>query len=163
MTIDQNAISLLSLIVASLSFLLALVTSISSYRLQKRDDERAKELSEIQLKLQGLQLQKEEADAERRSSSIVEARHVSIGSKGHRLRVSNTGGTVATDITCEYDKDNGPYAFIQDKEPYERLEPGESFDESIIRTGSSPSKFIVITHWVDSDGEKHSRENIVSW
>ena len=89
-------------------------------------------------------------------------RYVRIGLKGHRIRVSNTGGTTVTNVTCEYDENAGPYAFIQDKEPYERLEPGESFDETIFFADGSTSKFMVKTRWIGEDGKERSRDNIVS-
>lgn len=154
-TFAPIVISLLSLILTGVSFFL-------NYRLSLRDKKRGEQLAELQVRLHELQLQREEEAAERRTSSKVEARYVRIGLKGHRIRVSNTGGTTVTNVTCEYDKNDGPYAFIQDKEPYERLEPGESFDETIFFADGSPSKFIIKTCWVGEDGKERSRDNIVS-
>lgn len=154
-TFAPIVISLLSLILTGVSFLL-------NYRLSLRDKKRGEQLAGLQARLHELQLQREEEAAERRTSSKVEARYVRIGLKGHRIRVSNTGGTAVTNVTCEYDKNDGPYAFIQDKEPYERLEPGESFDETIFFADGSPSKFIIKTCWVGEDGKERSRENIIS-
>ena len=68
-----------------------------------------------------------------------------------------------TNVTCECDDDNAPYAFMQDKEPFERLEPGESFDETVLFVSGSPSKFVITTHWLGADGEEHSRDNIITW
>jgi hypothetical protein len=51
--------------------------------------------------------------------------------------------------------------YIQDKEPFERLEPGESFDQVVFFAGGSPSKFTITTHWHDIDGIAHSRDNII--
>lgn len=96
-------------------------------------------------------------------SSKVEAHHVLAGTKNHRIRIANTGGTTVTNVTCEYDKDNAPYAFIQDKEPFERLEPGESFDETVIFACGSPSKFVIKTCWLGTDGKECSRDNIITW
>ena len=52
---------------------------------------------------------------------------------------------------------------MQDKEPFERLEPGESFDETVLFVSGSPSKFVITTHWLGADGEEHSRDNIITW
>ncbi len=150
------------IVISALSLIVAAVSFVMNYRLNKRDKERSEQLAEVQMRLHELQLLKEEEAAKLRASSKVEAHYVKIGLKGHRIRVSNTGGTIVTNVTCEYDENNGPYAVIKDKEPFERLEPGESFDETILFADGSPSKFTVITHWIGADGEKHSRENIVS-
>ena len=148
-------ISILSLIVAAASLCWSIWLSV-------RDKKKAEQLTELQIKLHEMQLQREEEAAQKRASSKVEAHHVLIGTKSHRIRIANTGGTPVTNVTCEYDKDDGPYVFMQDKEPYERLEPGESFDESILLVAGSPSKFHIKTCWIGADGEKHQRDNIVS-
>ena len=155
MTGDSPFVTFAPIVISLLSLILSGVSFILNYRLNLRDKKRGEQLAE-------LQLQREEEAAERRASSKVEARHVPVGLKGHRIRVSNTGGTTVTNVTCEYDENDGPYVFIQDKEPYERLEPGESFDETILLVAGSPSKFMVRTHWIGEDGKERSRENIVS-
>lgn len=121
MTGDSQLITFAPIVISALSLILAVVSFVLNYRLSLRDKKRGEQLENLQLKLHELQLQREEEAAERRSSSKVEARYVRIGLKGHRIRVSNTGGTTVTNVTCEYDENAGPYAFIQDKEPYERL------------------------------------------
>ena len=155
MTGDSPFVTFAPIVISLLSLILSGVSFILNYRLNLRDKKRGEQLAE-------LQLQREEEAAERRASSKVEARHVPVGLKGHRIRVSNTGGTTVTNVTCEYDENDGPYVFIQDKEPYERLEPGESFDETILLVAGSPSKFMVRTHWIGEDGKERSREKIVS-
>lgn len=155
MTGDSPFVTFAPIVISLLSLILSGVSFILNYRLNLRDKKRGEQLAE-------LQLQREEEAAERRASSKVEARHVPVGLKGHRIRVSNTGGTTVTNVTWEYDENDGPYVFIQDKEPYERLEPGESFDETILLVAGSPSKFMVRTHWIGEDGKERSGENIVS-
>lgn len=162
MTGDSPFVTFAPIVISALSFILAIISFILNYRLSLRDKKRSEQLAELQVRLHELQLQREEEAAERRTSSKVEARYVRIGLKGHRIRVSNTGGTTVTNVTCEYDENDGPYAFIQDKVPYERLEPGESFDETIFFADGSPSKFTVMTRWTGEDGKERSRDNIVS-
>jgi len=98
-----------------------------SYRLDKSDKLQTAELRRIQKQLSELQLQKAQEDAAVKTSSKVEARHVLVGLKNHHIRVANVGGTVVTDVTTTCD--DGPYFYRRDKEPFERLEPGESFDQ----------------------------------
>ena len=157
MTVEPTiVISALSLAVSAISF-------VMNYRLNKRDKVRSEQLAEMQLRIQEFQLRKEEEADEKRRSSKVEARHVLVGLKNHRIRISNTGGTTVTNVTCKFNEENGPYALMQDKEPYERLEPGESFEESILLVAGSPSKFVITTQWTGFDGKDHSRDNIISW
>lgn len=151
------------IVLSFLSLVLALISFVMNYRLRKREDKQSQELAQVQIELQELLLRREEAEAEKLKTSKVEAHHIPIGPGRHKLRIANTGGVTVTDITCTFDKDNGPYALIRDKEPFERLDPGESFDESITLTAESPSKFIVVTHWKDPEGKQRSRDNIVTW
>lgn len=163
MTIDSTFATLAPIVISSLGLIVATISFVMNYRLNKRDKERSEQLAELQFRLHELQIKKEEEAAEKRSSSKVEAHHVLVGLKNHRIRIANTGGTVVTNVTCSFDEANGPYDLWQDKEPFERLEPGESFDEGAVFTMNTPSKFIITTHWVDSDGEQCSRENIITW
>ncbi len=162
MTGDCPIVTFASIVISLLSLVLTGVSFILNYRLSLHDKKRSEQLAELQVRLHELQLQREEEAAERKASSKVEARYVCIGLKGHRIRISNTGGTTVTNVTCAYDENDGPYAFMQDKEPYERLEPGESFDETIFFADGSPSKFVVRTRWTGEDGEERIRENIIS-
>lgn len=161
MSPESIIVTYVPIALSALGLVVSIVSLVLNYRLKLRDREQDKRLADVQLKLQEFQLQKEEEAAEKRASSRVEAHCVSIGLKGHRIRVSNTGGTTVTNVTCEYDG-NGPYHVDQDKEPYELMEPGESFDETIFFADGSPSKFMVKTHWIGEDGKEHSRDNIVS-
>lgn len=149
------------IVISIASLILTGFFSIRSYRLDKSDKEQNAELRRIQKQLSELQLQKAREDAAAKTSSKVEARHVSVGLKKHHIRISNVGGTVVTDVTTACD--GGPYFYNQDKEPFERLEPGESFDQTVFFAGGSPSKFTVTTRWRDADGEEHSRDNIITW
>lgn len=149
------------IVISLVSLILSGFFSIRSYRLDKSDKEQSEELRRIQKQLSEFQLQKAQEDAAAKTSSKVEARHVPIGLKEHHIRIANVGGTVVTDVTTTCD--DGPYIYSQDKEPFERLEPGESFDQTIIFVLGSPPKFTITTHWRDADGGMHSRDNIITW
>ena len=66
-----------------------------------------------------------------------------------------------TDVTTACN--DGSYSYSQDKEPFERLEPGESFDQTVFFSKGSPSKFTITTRWRDTDGGEHNRDNIITW
>lgn len=111
MTVDQAFATLAPIAISSISLVVAIVSFVMNYRLNKRGKETSEQLAEMQMRLHKLQLEKEEEAAGRRLSSKVEARHVPVGLKNHHIRISNTGGTTVTNVTCECDKDNAPYAF----------------------------------------------------
>lgn len=149
------------IVISVVSLILTGLFSVRSYRLDKSDKEQNAELRRIQKQLSELQLQRAQEDAAAKTSSKVEARHVSVGLKGHHIRIANVGGTVVTDVTTACD--GGPYFYSQDKEPFERLEPGESFDQAVFFAAGSPSKFTITTRWRDAEGKKCSRANIITW
>lgn len=149
------------ILISLVSLILSGFFSIRSYRLDKSDKEQSEELRRIQKQQSEFQLQKAQEDAAAKTSSIVEAHHVLVGLKKHHIRIANVGGTVVTDVTTTCD--DGPYFYSRDKEPFERLEPGESFDQAVSFADGSPSKFTITTHWRDADGGEHSRDNIITW
>lgn len=79
MTPESIVTTWVSDIIAGLGLIVAVVSLVLNYRLRLRDKEQDKRLADVQLKLQELQLQKEEEAAERRASSRVEARYVLVG------------------------------------------------------------------------------------
>ena len=158
----ETVVSVVSGFVASLSLCFSVFTYVRDNRLKKRADEQERKLKELQLALSEIRLRREAEEERKRSESKVEARHVSVGPKKHKLRVANTGWVTVANVTCEVVGEAGPYDLMQDKEPYERLEPGESFDEWMILAMGCASKFTVVTRWTDPDGKECSRENIVS-
>ena len=149
------------IVISVVSLILTGFFSIRSYRLDKSDKEQNAELRQIQKQLSELQLQKAQEDAAAKTSSKVEACHVLVGLKKHHIRIANGGGTVVTAVTTTCD--DGPYVYMQDKEPFERLEPGKSFDQTVVFAAGSPSKFKITTHWHDANGNEHSLDNIITW
>lgn len=161
MSADLSLVATWAPIVISLVSLIAsVVASVKNYQLEKRNKKQSEGLQQLQLQLGELQLEKAQEEAAAKTSSKVEARHVLVGVKGHRIRIANVGGTVVTDVTTTCSE--GPYAYGQDKEPFERLEPGESFDQVVFFADGSPSKFTITTHWHDTDGVERSRDNIIT-
>lgn len=76
-------------------------------------------------------------------------------------RISNTGGATVTDVTCNYDESNCPYAFRQDKEPFEWLEPGESIEEVIFLPQGFPNSLLRLVGLTPTN--KNATEIIITW
>ncbi len=155
--------SIVSICISAASLAVAITSLVISYRFKKHDRERADELAEVQLALQRLQLKSAEAEDAKRRESRVEARHVALGANRHVLRVANVSHMPVTDITVTYDKQNGPILMQEELEPFERLEPQQHFDETMVLYMGVPQKFPVVVHWKDQEGNQLSREYLIAW
>ena len=60
MTIDPTFVTLAPIVISSLSLIVAIISFVMNYRLNKRDKERSEQLAKLQLRLQELQIKKEE-------------------------------------------------------------------------------------------------------
>lgn len=97
----ETVVSIVSGFVAALSLCFSVFTYVRDNRLKKRADEQERKLKELQLALSEIRLRREAEEERKRSESKVEARHVSVGPKKHKLRVANTGWVTVANVTCE--------------------------------------------------------------
>ncbi|MDP9859359.1 heme exporter protein D [Olsenella profusa DSM 13989] len=87
MSADLSLVATWAPIVISLVSLIAsVVASVKNYQLEKRNKKQSEGLQQLQLQLGELQLEKAQEEAAAKTSSKVEARHVLVGVKGHRIR-----------------------------------------------------------------------------
>lgn len=95
--------------------------------------------------------------------SRVEARHIKVGPKARKIRISNTGKTRVFEVRYEEAEGSDGVVMFHDKEPFEFLDPGDSYDENIVIAWGAPQKFMVTTHWKDVEGNDCSRENVINY
>lgn len=91
----------------------------------------------------------------------IEARVVNISKRDHRLKVWNSGNVTGYNIKVEIPQEYN-IIVLGDKMPFEYLEPGNSFEEHLLFTGSSAAKFRIISKWEDENGEAYSNEQLRS-
>lgn len=105
------------------------------------------------------QLELEELENKKNNfQPCVEARLVHISKGNNHIRVWNSGNATAYNVNVEIDDKNIP--IIQPVTPFEFLEPGKSFDETVVLTFSSENKFKIITKWADKSGNADKKEQI---
>lgn len=158
----ETTISMASLVIAALGLIFSVIVYIRDSRIKERSDEQESQLNSLQAELAKLQLSREKEAERKKRESKVEVHHVPIGAKQHRLRIANTGGVTVTNVTCDFAGGERPYHLAQDVEPFERLEPGDHFDDPMFLADGSPRKFRIITRWTDPEGNACERENIVA-
>lgn len=145
MEIAALVISAISLIVAIASF----VISSKSQHLQDR-------VNEIELKLKEYEL----AEKEKAQQKVpcVEARINHVTKNNYKIKVWNSGNSIAKNVTASWNYSDGVLFFDNAKMPFEFLEPQKGFELSISTYSGSPRKLCITTAWEDGSGKKHSKE-----
>lgn len=127
------------------------------------------QLSEVEQKLREYELALKEYELEQihekeneEKKANVEARIIKISKGSYKLKVWNSGNATAYNIEVSIPEE---YCIIimNDKMPFEYLEPGNSFEEGVVIYAHSASKFKVIATWEDEKGHKSSNEQLRSW
>lgn len=148
MGIAALSISGVSLLLSIVSF----IVSIKSQRLQNK-------VNEIELKLKNYELT--EKEKEQHKSPCIEARINHITKDKYKIKIWNSGNSIAKNVSASWDKNYKIINFDQEKMPFEFLEPQKSFELSISTLyglNGSPGKMKIITEWEDSNGEKGGKE-----
>ena len=141
-----------ALVISAISLAVAIVSFIVSYKSQHLQDR----VNEIELKLKEYELA--EKEKEQQKAPCVEARINHITKDKYKIKIWNSGNSIAKNVKASWDKGIGIIVFDQEKMPFEFLEPQKSFDLSISPYSGSPRKMQIITEWEDGNGEKHSKE-----
>lgn len=143
MAVAALVISGISLIVA----LVSLVFSIKSQSLQNK-------VNEIELKLKKYELDEKEKGA------CVEARIIHVSRNEYRIKVWNSGNSVAKNVVASWECSEGIVLIDRNKMPFEELEPQKSFELVISTFDSAPGKLEIKTEWETETGEKKDK---VQW
>ena len=141
-----------ALAISAVSLAVAIVSLINSSKSQHLQDK----VNEIELKLKEYELA--EKEKEQQKTPCVEARINHISGEKYKIKIWNSGNSVAKNVTASWDKGSQLIFFDQEKMPFELLEPQKSFDLTISTYSGSPRKLSITTEWEDSDGQKHSKE-----
>lgn len=142
--------------VAGISLLIAVIALLKSSKAEKLQNR----VNQMEIKIKEYELERIAKEKEESESSCVEARVITIGKGKHRLKVWNSGNTTVHGVTARFDGDPGIFIADQDKQPFDELEPGKSYELVIIPYGDYGSKFRVITEWTDVKGKKQSKSQM---
>ena len=140
MDIVALVISGISLVLAVISF----VISVKSQNLQNK-------VNEIELKLKKYELDEKEKQA------CVEARIIHEIKNRYKIKVWNSGNSIAKNVVASWDTQKGIIFFDKEKMPFEVLEPQKSFELVITTYDGTPGKLQIKTEWEDEIGEKKEK------
>ena len=142
--------------------IVAIVLSIFSFHDSRKVNKVQLILNEMEEKLKKYELEKIEKEREAANKAIVEARIYKVSKGKYRLKIWNSSQASAYDVDFEVPEELKGLVF-RDKVPYEVLESGKSFEESVIYYNGMPPKFTVKTTWKNASGEKYEKEQLVTF
>lgn len=145
------------LILSGFSGVIAVISIIQSSKAQKMQ----KKINELDAKIKEYELEKIEKEKMEAASSIIKARAIKVGKNNYRLKIYNTGNTTAYNISAKISKEYC-LMLINDKMPFEELEPQNGFEEVLIIHSGSAHKFKVELNWKDEGGNEHKDEQFCS-
>jgi hypothetical protein len=139
----------------------ALVISGLSFRDSRKANKVRGRLNEVEEKLKNFELEEKEREREEATKACVEARVVKISKGNYKMKVWNSGKATAYNVDFETQPEYEKMVF-KEKVPFEFLEPGKSFEEHVLVYMGTPRKFNLTTHWLDSQGKSHFKDQILS-
>lgn len=145
------------LILSSISVIIAVISIIQSLKAQKLQNK----INELDTKIKEYELEKIEKEKTEASSSIIKARAINVGKNSYRLKIYNVGNATAYNISAQISHEYN-VIIMNEKMPFEKLEPQNSFDEILVVHMGSARKFKVELNWQDKGGKKYNDEQFCS-
>ena len=142
-----------ALIIAGISLLVAIISLFKSSKAQRLQNK----VNELELKIKQNELDKIAKEKEDSVLACVEVRFITVGKGKHRLKVWNSGNATAYNVSARFDGDVGIMIMDREKQPFEELEAGKSYELILITHNGFASKFRIITEWTDSIGKQHTK------
>lgn len=145
----------------------ALIVSIIALIKSNKTAKVSLQLSEVEEKLQKCELTIKEFELKKiqeqeEKKAFVEARVIKLSTGKYRLRISNIGSATAYNVDISIPHEYN-VILMKNKVPFEYLEPGNSFDETVLFHSGSCPKFKVTTTWENENGEEETNEQIRDW
>lgn len=144
-----------AIILAAISINIAIVSLFKASKAQKIQNK----VNELELKIKKFEVEKINKLKEEENTSCVEARIIRISNGNRKIKIWNSGKTTVKNVIATIPPEAEVY-ILQQKMPYEVLEPNKSFEEFVITHGGSKSKFIITTEWEDMNGKVQKKEQM---
>lgn len=145
------------LILSGVSIAIAVISFIKSSKAQKLQNK----VNELDTRIKEYELEKIKQEKAEAVSSVVKARAIKVDKNNYRLKIYNAGNTIAHNVSAKISKEYN-VMLLNDKMPFEELEPQNGFEEClVVHMGSSP-KFKVQLNWQDDNGHEHNNEQFCS-
>lgn len=146
-----------ALIISALSLIVAIISIAKSAKAQKLQNK----VNVIELKLKEYELDKVAKEKEAANSALVQARIIHMGNDNYRLKIWNSGGGTAHNVTAKFEDNPNIFLMDLDKLPFEELESKKSFELILIVHFGSAHKAKVLTEWDNADGSHHIKSQMV--
>ena len=136
-----------ALVISGISLVLAVISFVISVKSQNLQNK----VNEIELKLKKYELDEKEKQA------CVEARIIHEIKNRYKIKVWNSGNSIAKNVVASWNNSDGIIFFDKEKMPFEILEPQKSFELVINTFSGAPGKLQIKTEWVTEAGEKKEK------
>ena len=117
-------------------------------------------VNELEIKIKQNELDIIEKEKAKASYECVEAKVMRISPKRTKLKVWNSGNTIVYNVIASFDKETNIIILDESKMPFDELEPGKSFEVSLITHYGSASKFKITTSWDNKEGIHSEKEQM---
>ena len=145
-----------ALSISIISLIIAVISLIQAGRAQSLQNK----VNELELQIKQNEIDRIEKERAMAQNSCVEARVINMGNGKYRLKVWNSGNTTVTHVSASIEEANGPIILVDDKQPYDELEPKKNYELTLIVHMGTARKFHVITEWIDSEGCNQSKRQM---
>lgn len=140
-----------------IAFAISIYSVVESQKANKLNNR----VMELEKEIKELQLENIRNEIEESKKACVEARIIKESNNKYTLKIWNSGKATALNINFNYE--NEVAMIWQEKVPYEFLDPGKNFEEKVIRYPGLADKFILQTTWEDQNGNRESKDNMISY
>lgn len=154
-------VSVIKFIAIYLMPIAAVIISLSALKKSKESVEVKVQLNDIEKKLQAYELELKEYEIQKlkeknKKEAEIDARIVKIADHRHRVKIWNSGNATAYNVDFSVPEE---YNIIvhKDKTPFEYLEAGKGFEETVVIHMGSEHKCKILCTWQDENGNLKSK------
>ena len=140
-----------ALVISGVSLVVAVISFILSTKSQYLQDK----INEIELRLKEYELAEKEKEQEK--APCVEARIINIIRNKYKIRIWNSGNSIAKNVNAFWDDLSSIVVLDKDKMPFEFLDPQKSFELTVFVYDDVPNKLCIITEWNNDNDERQSK------
>ena len=133
-------ITLIPIIISFISLIISILSYIKSTK-----------VSDLDYKIKTLKLSELEEEQANKQKPFIEARIVKETDGKYKLRVFNSGDATEYEIFASIDEES-KIMLYNTVMPFEKLDPGNSFDDLVIYHLGSSRKYTITTKWKDDAG-----------
>ena len=144
-----------ALVISAISLLLAIASFVMSFKAQHLQNK----VNEFEVRIKEFELAEIEKVQKEKNSSCVEARLVRIARGNYKLKVWNSGNTRVDNVIATIPEEY-KITIVNDKMPFEYLDPRKGFEVNAVVHSGSSRKFRIITEWIDNDGNSKKKEQM---